>query len=104
MVRTLVKMDKRISRLERENAGLKKQLSKFTTVKTETQVVKSRPTPSRLKLVKGSYNRPPVSTQYVSNQRDIGVGMKKEIPSVVNTAKGLNDVFAECKRIADETR
>ena len=100
MVRVLEKMDARITRLERENEGLRKQLSKATTVKT--QMIKSRPTPSRMKLVKGSYNRPPVSTQYVANQRDIG-GQNAEIPSGNVLSKGLNDVFAECQRIA-ETR
>lgn len=106
MVRILTKMDKRLTRLERENEGLKKQLSKRITVQTEaTNMAKSRPRPNtNLRLVKGSYNRPPVSTQYVANQRDIGVGVSKGESSGQNVFRqGLNEVFEECNRIANET-
>lgn len=105
MTTILEKMDKRISQLERENFGLKKQLSEMNKVQTERRnVAKSRPTANtNLQLVKGSYNRPPVSTQYVANQRDIGHGMKKE--SSNNTSifrQGLNEVFENCERIANQ--
>ena len=109
MVRILNKMDKRISRLERENEGLKKQLSKRMTVQTPaSNMAKSRPTPNtNLRLVKGSYNRPPVSTQYSANQRDVGVGIAKKKSEGANTSvfnTELNEVFAECNRIANKTR
>ena len=107
MVAVLDRMDKRIAHLERENAGLKKMLAERDTVQTEPRnLAKSRPRPNtNLKLVKGSYNRPPVSTQYVANQRDIGIGKKKE--SSENTSvfrQGLNEVFENCERIANQTR
>ena len=108
MVKVLERLDKRITHLERENIGLKKQLSDVNkTVQTEPRnVAKSRPTPNtNLRLVKGSYNRPPVSTQYVANQRDIGIGKKAE-SSDDNTSvfrKELNEVFADCNRIANQT-
>ena len=108
MVRVLTKMDRRLTRLERENEGLKKQLAKRNTVTTETNMAKSRPRPNtNLRLVKGSYNRPPVSTQYVANQRDIGIGMQKKESPGKNTSvfdSELNEVFAECNRIANQTR
>ena len=106
MVKVLEKMDRRISHLERENIGLKKQLSDMNrTVQTEPRsMAKSRPTPNTgLRLVKGSYNRPPVSTQYVANQRDIGIGKKAESPE--NTTvfhRELNEVFEDCNRIATQ--
>lgn len=108
MVRILTKMDRRITRLERENEGLKKQLSAKMTVQTQTtNVAKSRPRPNTgLRLVKGSYNRPPVSTQYVANQRDIGVGISKGESAGENTSvfkQGLNEVFEKCNRIANQT-
>ena len=106
MVRVLEKMDKRITHLEHENAGLKKQLSQRMTVQTEPRnLAKSRPTPNtNLRLVKGSYNRPPVSTQYVANQRDIGSGVKKESSSNTSVFRqGLNEVFENCERIANQT-
>lgn len=104
MVRILEKMDKRISHLERENAGLKKQLSERMTVQTEpNSMAKSRPKPNtNLKLVKGSYNRPPVSTQYVANQRDIGIGKKAESSNTSVFRQGLNEVFENCERIANQ--
>ena len=106
MVRILEKMDRRITHLERENAGLKKQLSERMKVQTEPRnVAKSRPTPNtNLKLVKGSYNRPPVSTQYVANQRDIGIGKKTSESSNTSVFRqGLNEVFENCERIANQT-
>ena len=106
MVHILEKMDKRITHLERENAGLKKMLSqKNTTVQTEPRnVAKSRPTPNtNLRLVKGSYNRPPVSTQYVANQRDIGIGKKTDNTTDTPVFRqGLNEVFENCERIANQ--
>lgn len=107
MVAILEKMDRRITILERENAGLKKQLSQRMAVQTEPRnVAKSRPTPNtNLKLVKGSYNRPPVSTQYVANQRDIGIGKKTTVSSDTSMFRqGLNEVFENCERIANQTR
>lgn len=105
MVRVLEKMDRRITHLERENAGLKKQLAQRVTVQTEPRnLAKSRPTPNtNLKLVKGSYNRPPVSTQYVANQRDIGIGKKTESSNTSVIRQGLNEVFENCERIAHQT-
>lgn len=105
MVRVLEKMDRRITQLERENIGLKKQLSDMSKVQTERRnVAKSRPTPNtNLKMVKGSYNRPPVSTQYVANQRDIGIGKKTESSNTSVFRQGLNEVFEECTRIATQT-
>jgi len=105
MVSILEKMDRRITHLERENAGLKKQLSERMKVQTEPRnVAKSRPTPNtNLKLVKGSYNRPPVSTQYVANQRDIGIGKKTTESSNTSVFRqGLNEVFENCERIANQ--
>lgn len=105
MVRILEKMDRRITHLERENAGLKKQLSERMKVQTEpSNVAKSRPKPNtNLKLVKGSYNRPPVSTQYVANQRDIGIGKKTAESSNTSVFRqGLNEVFENCERIANQ--
>lgn len=104
MVRILEKMDKRISHLERENAGLKKQLSERMKVQTEpNNMAKSRPKPNtNFKLVKGSYNRPPVSTQYVANQRDIGIGKKTESSNTSVFRQGLNEVFENCERIANQ--
>ena len=107
MVRILTKMDRRITRLERENEGLKKQLSARTVQPQTTNVAKARPRPNtNLKLVKGSYNRPPVSTQYVANQRDVGVGVRKSESQGENTSvfrQGLNEVFEQCNRIANQT-
>lgn len=107
MVAVLEKMDMRITHLERENAGLKKQLAdqKRMTVQTmPNNMAKSRPTQNAtLKMVKGSYNRPPVSTQYVANQRDIGIGKKKESSNTSVFRQGLNEVFENCERIAHQT-
>lgn len=105
MVSILEKMDRRITLLERENAGLKKQLSDRLKVQTEPRnLAKSRPTPNtNYRLVKGSYNRPPVSTQYVANQRDIGIGKKTAESSDTSVFRqGLNEVFENCERIANQ--
>ena len=107
MVNVLDRLEKRVSHLERENDGLKKMLSQRNmNVQAEPRnVAKSRPIPNtNLKLVKGSYNRPPVSTQYVANQRDIGIGLKKESAGKTSMfGRGLNEVFEDCERIANQT-
>lgn len=105
MVAILDRMDKRIAHLERENIGLKKMLSERTVQTEPRNLAKSRPTlNTNLKMVKGSYNRPPVSTQYVANQRDIGIGKKKtESGNTSVFGRQLNDVFEECNRIANQT-
>ena len=107
MISVLEKMDRRISHLERENEGLKKMLSTKETVPIlSPSLTKSRPTPNtNLRMVKGSYNRPPVSTQHVANQRDIGMSKASAGDSSESLfAKRLNEVFEECDRIAHQER
>ena len=105
MVKVLAKLDKRVTHLERENMGLKKMLSQRQVQTQATPVAKSRPKPNTsMKMVKGSYNRPPVSTQYVANQRDIGIGKKKESDEETPVFhQALNEVFENCNRIANQT-
>lgn len=105
MVKVLAKLDKRVTHLERENMGLKKMLSQRQVQTEATPVAKSRPRPNtNLRMVKGSYNRPPVSTQYVANQRDIGIGKKTENAEETPVFhQALNEVFENCNRIANQT-